>query len=253
MTPPCTVEGCERPKTARGLCSGHYTRWRQGRTVDSPLATAFHDYARCRVEGCLKKAKGEGDLCRLHIGDPEAAVVRANARKPCRFDGCDRPSAARGLCKAHIAQHYRGEELRPTGQRRVPAPRPKRPCSFEGCTKPYYAKGWCTAHYMQVKRGQELHPLRDKVVRDKPVRRPRKPAKETPQDKPVEGASVLPAGWFDVKPKRKGKLQPGGSLNPEGIGFVATNDPETEAACLRLLAKHDALDLAEVLGLTEAA
>jgi len=35
---PCSVEGCERPANARGLCKGHYARWRR---YGTPHAGSF--------------------------------------------------------------------------------------------------------------------------------------------------------------------------------------------------------------------
>lgn len=33
----CTLDGCEVPAKARGLCQSHYTRWREGRDLSEPL------------------------------------------------------------------------------------------------------------------------------------------------------------------------------------------------------------------------
>lgn len=33
----CTIRGCEKPLKARGFCSAHWARWRQGRPMHEPL------------------------------------------------------------------------------------------------------------------------------------------------------------------------------------------------------------------------
>lgn len=37
--------------------------------------------------------------------------------RQCSFDGCGKPERAAGLCRGHLAQKYRGEELRPLARR----------------------------------------------------------------------------------------------------------------------------------------
>lgn len=64
--PKCTIEGCEKPKRSRGMCSSHYERWRlKGHPGTTPLR-AYRDYV-----------------------------------NPCTVDGCDRPRVANKMCKAH--------------------------------------------------------------------------------------------------------------------------------------------------------
>lgn len=33
----CTIANCERPRGARGLCSGHYYRWQNGMDLNAPI------------------------------------------------------------------------------------------------------------------------------------------------------------------------------------------------------------------------
>jgi len=39
----CTVEGCENPTQARGLCNTHYSRWRKTGTTDAPKIRTLAD------------------------------------------------------------------------------------------------------------------------------------------------------------------------------------------------------------------
>jgi hypothetical protein len=68
----CTISGCGRKAKAKGLCSSHMTRHREG-DLDKPI----------RVYGT------EG----------------------CDFPGCDRKHFAKGLCKPHWKQREKGKPL----------------------------------------------------------------------------------------------------------------------------------------------
>jgi hypothetical protein len=77
-----------------------------------------------------------------------------NYNKQCGFDGCERPTSARGLCPAHYKQWNKGQELRP-----LKAVRDAN-CTFDGCNNPHDARGLCVGHYQQWKKGGELRRLR---------------------------------------------------------------------------------------------
>ena len=68
----CSFEGCTHKKHARGLCSTHYTRWRNQR------------------DG--KKFGGN---------------QTRNKGKVCKVKGCDRPAKAFLLCDTHRLQQWR--------------------------------------------------------------------------------------------------------------------------------------------------
>lgn len=77
-------------------------------------------------------------------------------KKPCSFDGCDRPRRTRGLCKAHYQRLRKGQELSP-----IHKPNPKALCAFDGCDNPVYSAGLCSGHYQQKWHGRELAPLKE--------------------------------------------------------------------------------------------
>lgn len=70
----CSVDGCERPSNARGLCKGHAQRFRRTGSPGGPIATRPKPGGTC-LNGCGQtvKAKGLCNRCyqRLwHHGDP---------------------------------------------------------------------------------------------------------------------------------------------------------------------------------------
>lgn len=51
---PCEVEGCDRvARLARGMCGGHYSRWKKGTDLSAPLKKNAD-----RGAGCLDKKSG---------------------------------------------------------------------------------------------------------------------------------------------------------------------------------------------------
>lgn len=84
-------------------------------------------------------------------------------------------------------------------------------------------------------------------------RKPRaaKPTKPTPAKPKTEApVSTLPDGWFATAKKTKPKPTRGGTTSPEQI-VLRDNTPDEIAGALTCLTRWDALDLADMLGLTE--
>jgi hypothetical protein len=80
---PCTFEGCDKERCARGLCVGHYRQQYRG----TPLRPLY-------------APRGRGSR---------------GAAPTCSFEGCGRPNNGKGLCAAHRAQKARGRRLVPVG------------------------------------------------------------------------------------------------------------------------------------------
>lgn len=79
----------------------------------------------------------------------------------CTYHDCDnKPYHDKGvqkhdLCRGHMGQQKRGEELRPLRKNPILI------CTFEGCGRPHHGKGFCLPHYVQMKRGRGMKPIRE--------------------------------------------------------------------------------------------
>lgn len=70
----CAVDGCERPRRIRGLCSTHDQRRRRGMPLDAPIRVRRHHEpgnpaARCGVRGCYRGQEQTVEglrVCRSH-------------------------------------------------------------------------------------------------------------------------------------------------------------------------------------------
>lgn len=71
----------------------------------------------------------------------------------CTFDGCQKPHYAKGWCKGHYTQAWKGRPL-------TPLLKPSPVCAFDGCDRRHYSHGWCQGHYSQWYKGREMRPLR---------------------------------------------------------------------------------------------
>lgn len=106
----CSIDGCDKPYLARGLCSMHYKRARRlgdpgEASVRKPGPTPQLD---CKVQGCPKAFKAKG-FCEMHysrwvrhreVGSVEPQV-QLDAPKACTAEQCNAEHAARGWCKIH--------------------------------------------------------------------------------------------------------------------------------------------------------
>ncbi len=132
-------------------------------------------------------------------------------------------------------------------QRRSRAKFARQPC--RGCGREGLALDGgrhCSRCITRKRRGQPLD--------GPPMRTPKAPAPDV-APKPPKG-SKLPKGWFDTTPKPvKGKRGPRQQATiakamPE-IGPIPVTPPKVSARCLRLLTRHDAGELAAMLGLAD--
>lgn len=118
----CSFEGCDRPRRANGLCSGHNRQ----------------------------RARGQ-QLRPLEPRRPQGSFVA------CSFEGCGRDQRYKGLCDGHAQQARAGRPLTPL---RVVVVYDG--CQFPGCRRPHDSHGWCAGHVRQFKAGERLRPLRSR-------------------------------------------------------------------------------------------
>lgn len=104
----CTLDGCEKPHKAKGLCGKHYEAQRSGGSEP------------CSVEGChaLRRTRG---MCPKHYqrwrktgsAGPVDDLYVSNIGKVCAGPDCVRKATRKGLCEAHYAMARLGNPLRP--------------------------------------------------------------------------------------------------------------------------------------------
>ena len=179
----------------------------------------------CTVPDCTGPHYARG-RCRRHY---ETWRDTTDEKPRCSLDGCDRPVKARGWCSTHYRQWLRGD----APYHVAPAQRPE--CSVDGCDRTAVCRGWCGLHYQRWRKHGSL----DMPVKAKPKKKP---------------ANEMPAGWFKPTPRssertttnaveRVDTLLP---LESTSMAIVRQHAP----AVRRILARHDALDLAEMLGVS---
>ncbi|WP_197517043.1 LuxR C-terminal-related transcriptional regulator [Mycobacterium sp. E2699] len=168
-TPPCIVEGCERPRGSKtGHCRGHARQLRDNGTV-----TPFHSRLKQQQEGRRKREQAVFALratgltmqaIAAQLGISQTTVHRAlcvtgdpcpqvfTGPKRCSIDGCERPSnyGPDGYCSTHEKRKKTGLPLVPELLR---APNGQNtPCVVKGCTRPRGNKdGYCNGHARQLK------------------------------------------------------------------------------------------------------
>lgn len=135
----CSIDGCQRPKRARGWCTTHWARWKR-------------------------------------LGDPnDVALVSQHKGRPCKMDGCLSPNFGRGLCEKHYGRMRRngdprvliqlGRELDHEGiwrQRAVPGPTPEDCWGWSGAVHTHgYGRIGDSAYAHRVAWEPEHGPLPD--------------------------------------------------------------------------------------------
>lgn len=119
----CHVNECKKTVQARGLCSQHYARERNGAPTHGPtrgrrvhrMFSAKPKGAVCEVAGCdaVYVAKG---LCRFHYGRARAGVPFEKRLRgtPCVVPECGQPAkGGKGYCVKHRRRHERGLPMEP--------------------------------------------------------------------------------------------------------------------------------------------
>lgn len=71
----CSVEGCERPAYAGGLCNAHYIRARKGLPMAAPVRARKRD-GLCSVCGKESGSKGGWGMCGMHYRQARYAAMK---------------------------------------------------------------------------------------------------------------------------------------------------------------------------------
>ena len=135
----CLVDGCERPRRAKGWCEMHWQRWRatgDPGPVEAKRVSSYDGQA-CAVEGCEAEAVS-GGLCNAHYlrfrkhGDPLAGKPSPSVRKV-----VDHPDGTRTCttCGERKLLDQFGVDKNPTGGRRSQC----KPCR-SGIVRDWYAE-----------------------------------------------------------------------------------------------------------------
>lgn len=155
----CRTPGCEKPVTARGLCSRHYNQWHSGKTPTPDLADGACKICGGRIDRSLPhgnervycspecRAKGSAIQARASYQEKrgqylaeqkaERAALRLSTVKTC--PGCSeeftpQKSMAQVFCSKTCGKKHQ-------------AVNNSRKCSVEDCLRPHAAKGMCQMHW----------------------------------------------------------------------------------------------------------
>lgn len=121
----CSMPNCGKPVHSRGFCPGHYQRWAcsgdpENYQPKKPLADI------CAFPGCGRIGKITRGWCYKHYqrwqnnGDPGISRLdREQTGRPCKIEGCGKPSGFKGFCLSH------GDRLRRTGDPLVASLNPR--------------------------------------------------------------------------------------------------------------------------------
>lgn len=272
-TAPCAFDDCGRPARSRGWCLTHYKQWWKSggdETAMRPIVSIPAQLGTCTAPECDRPAR---DLCRVHQqqlwrrGGDRALLtpLGQESRAACAGPACDRVAVrGRDLCQAHGGQLTSRGDMALLTPLRVhrPAGQPAT-CAGPECARTATSRGLCQTHYKQLrlrdwdmarltKIGPTSQSLKGKGKKDvaKAEAAARREARAAAKPKPKPTPSNLPAGWFTPTIKPKPKRTPKPPTNPSDIMVYYTPPtPAQTAAALRVLAAHDALDLADILGI----
>lgn len=123
----CSVEGCNRPFSAKGYCNMHYLRML--RNGDTEPRTQLNHTGACSVEGCDRAHYAKG-LCYVHYRRQRrngSLELQRGKPEKCSIEGCEKAARAKGYCGAHYTS------LRKSGSVKIYGLKQPKICSIKGC------------------------------------------------------------------------------------------------------------------------
>lgn len=125
----CSVEGCDRPRRARGWCYLHWERWKRRGDPGCAEPLRMRNPEVCIEADCDAKPVARG-WCKDHYqrwsrhGDPNKQVYRPRGSPVpiCSVDGCDRAvtGGSASLCKRHYERQRKTGDVGPPGLKIAP-------------------------------------------------------------------------------------------------------------------------------------
>lgn len=107
----CSIDECEKPTVARGICRSHYKKAKRRGTLGDYAKVEREVTTSCSIEGCERLLLARG-WCGTHYkrwrltgstDDPAKYVM-----PPCGVEGCvNRADKGRGMCGTHYARWRR--------------------------------------------------------------------------------------------------------------------------------------------------
>lgn len=100
----CSIDGCNRKIRRRGLCKGHWTRWKTfgDPNAGKPLRGTL---AECSDDRCTDIAKLKGRCVKHHKAweyrQKNPIVYRHQQPEQCIADGCDKKPKTNNVCNRH--------------------------------------------------------------------------------------------------------------------------------------------------------
>lgn len=105
----CSVLGCDRRKSAKGLCAGHYNRVRSTGSIGSPtfVTPNLKHPPLCSISGCSRKYFAK-DLCDWHYKQKAA-----NPAKPLSVSRAKAPNGSGYRnSSGYVVRHVNGKTIR---------------------------------------------------------------------------------------------------------------------------------------------
>lgn len=150
----CSVSTCDiGGRMQRGMCTGHYSRWRESGDVraDVPFQTRFGRTV-CQVADCGEKELAR-NLCSTHYQRMLARGTtdpRTHTVAKCSIKGCGEPARCRGLCNSHHRKSLKYGDPLTVGRRASKANRGL--CKRTRCEDPVHADALCLGHFEKLRK-----------------------------------------------------------------------------------------------------